>query len=254
MPKQITREEVKKFVKENLVAADDKRTVCADGRYEREQSRGGRRVFGADFGIAMAIAAALKDDGTYLSPEEIVERLWRAKCRVVGERTKLNYHTDSHNRGLDKIGCGHIAKAANPEYDGLYGSITYQEIQALYTSFSRHPEAELTVLEGDHAEKAVLLVHGTSHSVHSRDKKGRMYFVADVDRTDRFIDEIVPFFCDGLLSPISADKVKQNYHRQMQATAGLIAQGLAQFRVTIDDKTGNFSMNQLPNPKPGPQA
>ena len=39
MSKQITGEASKKIVKENLVAADDKRTVCADGRYEKEQSR-----------------------------------------------------------------------------------------------------------------------------------------------------------------------------------------------------------------------
>jgi hypothetical protein len=252
MANKITRKAVERFVKENLVPANDKQTVCADGRYNKEQSRGGTRAFGADFGITMAIATTLKDDGTYLSPEEIIERYWRAKCQVVGTRVKINYHTDVHNHGLDKIGCGHITQATNPEYDGLYGSITYQEVLALYTSFSKHPEAELTVLEGNHEEKAILLVHGTSHSVHSKDKKGRMYFVADVDRTARFIDRIVPFFSVGLLDPVDAEKVKQNYYRQMQATAGLIAGGLDQFEVTIG-VDGSFSMNQLPKQKPAPQ-
>ena len=245
MAKKITREEVEKFVKENLVPANDEWTVCADGRYDHEQSRGGTRAFGADFGPIIAIAATLKDDGTHLSAEEIVERYWRAKCQVVGKKTKLNYHTDTHNLDSDKIGCGHIAKATNPEHDGLYGSITFQEVQDLYTSFSKHPEAELTVLKGNHEERAVLLGRGTSHSVHSKDKKGRMYFVADVDRTNMFIDRIVPFFSVGLLYPVNAEKVKQNYHRQMQATSDLIAAGLDQFKVTIRPD-GSFSMNQLP--------
>lgn len=252
MANKITREEVEEFVKENLVPANDEQTACPDGRYNQEQSRGGTRAFGADFGVAMAIAATLKDNGTYLSAEEIVERYWKAKCQTVGKKTKINYHTDTHNHGSDKIGCAHIAKAADPQHNGLYGSIAYQEVQALYASFSKHPEAELTVLEGNHEEKAVLLVHGISHSVHSKDRKGRMYFVADVDRTDRFIDKIVPFFCADFSASIEAEKVKQNYRRQMQTTTSLIAAGLDQFRVTIGPD-GSFSMNQLPKIQLTPQ-
>jgi hypothetical protein len=108
------------------------------------------------------------------------------------------------------------------------------------------------VLEGNHEEKAVLLVHGISHSVHSKDRKGRMYFVADVDRTDRFIDKIVPFFCADFSASIEAEKVKQNYRRQMQTTTSLIAAGLDQFRVTIGPD-GSFSMNQLPKIQLTPQ-
>jgi hypothetical protein len=40
MVNKITREEVEKFVKENLVTSNDRRIACGDGRYRPEQSEG----------------------------------------------------------------------------------------------------------------------------------------------------------------------------------------------------------------------
>jgi hypothetical protein len=255
MPKHITRGEIDKFVKENMIPANNSRIECGDGRYTKEQAQGAIRAFGGDFGMVMAFAGALKDEGTYIDSEEIVRRYLRAVKKVRGEDTKLYHHTDTHNHSLGEIGCGHAAKASSPEHDGLYGSLTHSDVKDLYNSFSKDPNSNLTVLEGEHQEKAVLFVHGVSddtdihYSINSMDTKGNMYFVVDMDRINKFIEQVVPLFSDGLLVPVEEKDVKENFLKQMQATADLLASDLDKFKITIDN-TGNFSMNQLPQVKP----
>src|SRR4030042_5915084 len=250
-----TREEIKKFVKENLTRANNSRIECGDGRYTPEQSDGAIRAFGGDFGMVMALAGALKDKGTLLSADEIVARYLNAVKKVRGQGTKLYHHTDTHNHAKGEIGCGHAAKRSSPENDGMYGSLTADDVRALYESFSQNPESNLTVLEGEHQEKAVLFVHGgpddadIHYSLNSMDENGNMYFVVDMDRINRFIGEVVPVFSEGLPTPVAENGVKKSFLKQMQATADLLASGLDTFKISIDGK-GNFSMNQLPKNRP----
>lgn len=257
MVDKITKEEVYKFVKENMIPANNSRIECGDGRYTSQQADGAIRAFGGDFGIVMAFAGALKDEGTYLDCEEIVTRYLRAVKKVRGEDTKLYHHTDTDNHALGKIGCGHAARATSPEHQGLYGSLTHEDVKELYNSFSKNPDISLTILEGKHREKAVLFVHGESddsnihYSINSMDANGNMYFVVDVDRINRFISQVVPLFSDGLLVAVEEKDVKENFLKQMQATADLLASDLDKFKVTIDT-SGNFSISQLPKTKPQP--
>lgn len=252
MANKITKKEVEKFVKEALTRADNSRIECIDGRYTPEQSGGAVRAPGGDLGMIMAFAGALKDEGTYLVPEEIVERYLRSVRNKRGADARLYYHDDDSSHS---IGCGHIAKASSPEYDGLYGSLTYQEVRQLHEAFISHPQVHKTVLEGSHAEKGVLFVHGESeespvpYTVNSRDGKGNMFFVVDIDRANRFIEKAAPYFTKGLLTPVDPEDVKRNFLIQLNATAGLLAGDKDKFKVTIDN-TGNFSMNQLPKPRP----
>lgn len=254
MSKNTTREEIEKFVKENMIPANNSRIECGDGRYTKEQADGAIRAFGGDFGMVMAFAASLKDEGTYLDSDEIIARYLRAVKKVRGEDTKLYHHTDTHNHALGEIGCGHAAKASSPQYDGLYGSLTHQDVKDLYKSFAKDPNSNLTILEGEHQEKAVLFVHGgpddtdIHYSINSMDASGNMYFVVDMDRINKFIGQVVPLFSDGLLVPAKEKDVRENFLKQMQATAGLLASDLDKFKVTIDN-TGNFSMTQLPQAK-----
>ncbi len=142
MSKNITREEVKKFVKENMIPVNNSRIECGDGRYTKEQSGGAIRAFGGDFGMVMAFAGALKDEGTYIDADGIATRYFRAVKKVRGEDTKLYHHTDTHNHALGEIGCGHVAKATSPEHDGLYGSLTHKDVKELYASFSKKPKQQ----------------------------------------------------------------------------------------------------------------
>ena len=255
MADKITREEIEKFVKENIIPVNNGRIECGDGRYTKEQADGAIRAFGGDFGMVMAFAGALKDEGTYLDADEIITRYLRAVKKVRGEDTKLYHHTDTHNHATGEIGCGHVAKASSPQHDGLYGSLTYKDVRELYESFSKNPNSNLTVLEGEHKEKGVLFVHGgpddtdIHYTINSMDKNGNMYFVVDMDRINRFISQVVPLFSEGLLVAVEEKDVKENFLKQMQATADLLAFDLDKFKITIDN-TGNFSIDQLPKSRP----
>lgn len=252
MFKNITKGEVWEFVRENLVTADNRRMACGDGRYEPEQSEGAIRAFGADFGMIMAFSAALKDEGIVLSPEDIVNRYTKAKQGVFGEEVILDYHTDTHAQKEGGIGCGHIAKASDPAHDGLYGSLNHKDIQDLYTAFINTPKSELTVLDGHHEEEGVLFVHGTpgahdvTYSIASKDRKrGKIYFVVDMDRINGFIEQMVPLFSEGLPKGVNAVDVKRNYETQMGATAKLLgADKLDHYRIAVDEK-GHFIMEQI---------
>lgn len=250
MVNKIKREEIEKFVKENMIPANNSRIECGDGRYTKEQSDGAIRAFGGDFGMVMSFAGALKDEGIQLSSDEIVDRYLNAVKKVRGEDTKLYHHTDTHNHALGEIGCGHAAKASNPEHDGLYGKLTHQDVRQLYASFSSNPNSNLTILEGEHQEKAVFFVHGgpddtdIHYSINSMDTNGNMYFVVDMDRVNRFIEQVVPLFSEGLETPVEEKDVKENFLKQMQATASLLAADLDKFKVTIDSN-GDFSIDAL---------
>lgn len=256
MSNKISKGDIWEFVKENLVTADNRRMACGDGRYEIEQSEGGIRVFGADFGIVMAFAGALRDEGRNLSPEEIVDMYAKAKREIYGEDANLDYHTDTHAKKAGTIGCSHIAKASDPNHDGLYGSLTHKDILDLYTAFANNPGSRLTVLDGPHQEEGVLFVHGAPgahdirYSISSKDrKKGKMYFVVDIDRIDKFIERMAPAFSQGLGEPINPKDVKRNYATHMAATANLLgADKLDHYKISVNDR-GNFMMEQLPKRK-----
>lgn len=251
---KISKEEIKQFVKEYLTEANSSRIECGDGRYTPEQSDGAIRAFGGDFGMVMALAGALKDEGTLLSADEIVARYLLAVKKIRGEETKLYHHTDTQNHAKGEMGCGHVAKASSPDHDGMYGSLTSEDVRVLYKSFSENPESNLTILEGEHKERAVLFVHGgpddtdIHYSVNSMDAAGNMYFVVDMDRVDRFIGEVVPVFSEGLQTPVSVESVRKNFLKQMQATADILAPNLDRFNVEIDSR-GNVSVDEFPDAK-----
>lgn len=259
MVNKIKREEIEQFVKENLTKTDNSRIACIDGRYNPDQSEGAIRAPGGDFGIIMALAGALKDEGVFMDPEEIIIGYSQAKKKEFGENAKLDYHCDSHNHSDGEIGCGHIANASNFQNDGLYGSINSEDVRQLFAAFTKHPDSNLTVLEGHHEEKAVLLVYGhpeeeeVAYSIHSKDNKGNMYFVADMDRAIRYIRKITPQFSVGLGISVNIDDVTLNYLKQMQATVTLLASDKDKHKVTIANDR-SFSMNQLPKTASNPQV
>ena len=252
MANKTTREEIEEFVKEALTQANNDRIECMDGRYTSEQSEGAVRAPGGDLGMVMAFAGALKDEGTSLTPEEIVERYSKSVSKKRGEKPKLYYHDDDSSH---PIGCGHVARASSPEFDGLYGSLTSQDVRQLYEAFVVHPQAHKTVLEGPHAEKAVIFVHGESnegpipYTINSSDAKGNMYFVVDIDRANRFIEKAALHFSEGLVNTVKAEDVKRNFLIQLNATAGLLAGDKDKFKVTVG-QDGSFSMHQLPKIEP----
>jgi len=250
MVKKITKKGVEEFVSKELAKAVNDRMHCMDERYTKEQSEGAVRVPGGDFGMVMAFAGALKDEGTQLTPEEIIERYFKTVKRKRGDNAKLYYHDDDSDH---EIGCGHAAMAMSQKYDGLYGSLTYTEIRQLYVVFTNHPNTSLTTLKGEHGSDGVLFIHGESavspipYSVHSQDEERKeKFFVVDIDRAYRFIDKATPHFSVGLQKFVNAEDVKRNFLLQLKTTAGVLAAGLSKYDIVINPQ-GNFQMEQLPN-------
>jgi hypothetical protein len=241
--------EAENFVETNIVKANDSRVECGDGRYRSEQSQGAIRAFGADFGIIMAIAGTLKKEGITLNPDKIVSTYVDSVKDIRGEDARIYFHTDS-SHPIPEIGCGHIKKASSKETEELYAPLVSDEVSTLYESFIVNERSRVTTLEGDHKEKAVLLVYGSNYeedpkfSVNSSDGEGNMYFVVDMQRTGRFIKKVFPHFSKGLTKYVPSDKVIQTYLDQMGSTASLLASNLDQFKVNISDD-GDSSLTQL---------
>src|SRR3989344_4678604 len=241
---KITKGDVYNCVKENLVPVNNKRVECADGRYMPVQSQGAIRAFGGDFGFVLAFAAALREEGTHLLPNQIVERYYNAIQQIRGEDTRLYYHTDEHNHAEGKIGCGHAEKATDAANDGMYG-VRSLEAQNLYQTFARHPSSSITILNGHHEEKGVLQVEGKSHSLNSRKHKN-MFFVVTPDMIDHLIDTLAPIFSQGLEVPLDPQDIKDSYEMQQDATAKLLgADKLPTYKVGFNNN-GHFVMEQLP--------
>lgn len=249
MAKTTTREEIEKFVKESLVPANNTRVECADGRYTPEQSQGAIRAFGGDFGFVLAFAGALKSEGTFIDPDEIVERYYRAVRQFRGEGTKLYYHTDEEHHVKGEKGCGHAAQASNPNNKNEYG-VSSDEARELYDKFEKHTSSHITILQGKHEEQGVLLVKGTNHSMNSR-SKDKSFFVVTPASIDLHIDLIAPKFSKGLIHPVDPEDVKAFYIRQQTETSRrLKADQLPHFDVNPSNKNGHFTVEQHPVPKP----
>lgn len=240
--------EVKEFVGANIVEADNSRVECGDGRYTYDQSQGAIRVFGGDFGIIMAVAAALKKEGIQMDTDEIVFRYLQAVKKIRGEDARLYYHTDS-DHPIPGIGCGHAEKASDLLYEKLYFPLKASQVKDLYESFVANPSSEVTVLEGKHKEKGVLLVYGKNdasepeYSVNSSDSADQ-YFVLDLPRTSLFIKDFFPQFSKDLPKYVGSQSVMQAYLSQIASTAHLLAEGLPQYKVAIANDR-SFSITPL---------
>lgn len=246
---KITKGDIYNFVKENLVTANNERLACGDGRYEKEESEGAIRAFGADFGIVMALAATLKDNDIKVSPDNLVSHYVEAKRKLLGDDAVIDYHCDTHNHEEGNIGCGHIKHASDPKNNGRYGSINALEVQELFLSFTENPASKLTILKGEHKEEGVLFVHSKEKTISSRNKKGRMFFVVDKDRVDDYIEKITYNFTEGLSSEISVEQVKKNYYLQMSTTAEILGADKKPHYKIYFDQNKHLQMDQLPKKK-----
>jgi hypothetical protein len=251
MVKKITKGKVFEFVKKELVPAKRKdKAVCGDDRYEREQSKDGTRIFGADMGVLMAEETTLKDEGQHITPEALVAAYAQVKKDLYGEEAELDYHCDAHNHEKGEFGCGHIKHAANPDNNGKYGSITAEDVQSLFEALSQHPSSRLTILNGGHNAHGVIFVHTPNpeaeFALNSKNKKGQAFFVVHKERADRYFDEITPKLSQKLGVSIDPEAVKRNYWLQVGATTVLLeADKLPHFDVIVNAQR-DFTMEQLP--------
>lgn len=231
-----SREQARVFIEKNKVKADNSKAICGDGRFAPEQSRGYIRMFGGDEGLLFAIEGALNKQSIEIKPTELVARLSSALKSVRGEGSIMGVHTDTHAEELGGIGCGHVGKAVKGEARHEY--IAPEDVTELHDEVLAG-EHEKVVLDGEHVEQAVLLVHGKDWTINSFDKElDQMYFVVDVDRAKDLIQRVVP----GLgIDDLIPEAVEEEFECQMYETASRLAAGKNIFKVEFHP-TGSFEL------------
>ncbi len=230
-----------KYIKENIVLANNKGAACPDGRYTQEQDSGWIRIFGAHLGVSMAIMASLVEKDKEFLVEDVYSKTKQALFSVFGKENKLQAHTDDHN----EIGCGHMAQAALKKNEDLYG-IKAEHSLELWEISRKDADVNWITLEGSHREKAILLIRGKDATVHSQNKdKTEMYFVVDIDRTNELLTRIGNILS---MEDVTSEDIIRNYWKQVNATSTLLAKDLPQLDIILD-KEGNSTIKFIGNVK-----
>lgn len=225
--------QVTEFVKTHRVEANNTGAVCGDGRATPEQSKGYIRALGGDEGFEAAIIGAQNvalSQGRVkitITPEEIDRRYSLGVKKIRGEEAEAGVHTDSEH----EVGCGFMRLAMQ----GLHEHLSSEETEKLHRAALARIEAKggkVLVLSGGHEEKALLYVYSEKYSLNSRD--GEMYFVVDIARAYKFIEQIAPLM---EIKGLAAKDVWKEFRSQMMKTAEQLAVGkeLEIFEVHFDD-------------------
>lgn len=233
-------EEARAFVDANVILARPGRK-CVDGRYKPGQADGKIARPGGDWGY-VEVLLALREEGVIdLSPEACIYAVLHA-VKQIGDTFCM--HTDHHadpTRAYHKntsIGCGHIAKAAEPKNASLYVLSSEDVKKALL--YTRELDAiddksiDMVRLRGEHKERGVLIINSEKYTVWSSDKENVMYFIYDKTRDEAFMKKLVKTLAiEGLFYK----DFKRVSDIQLQATLELLAAGKPMFEITFDDAT-----------------
>lgn len=211
-------EEASDFVGNNIVPVSIGRK-CVDGRYlPQDENTGMLARPGGDFGYVMVLLTLNKEKRLGLSIEDCVNRVYLAVTYRRGEH--FNMHTDSHaqeNQALS--GCGHIAKATDPD------------IQSALDYANQLSSIRTVTLQGDHQEKGVLVIKGTSQTVRSQGGED-MYFVYDQTRDEEYMRQLVSQL--GIAN-LTVDEFIDTSREQLEFTLKQLALSKPIFEVNADN-------------------
>ena len=243
-----TREELQEtinYVKKNTVQAREGRK-CVDGRYPPDTARGMLARAGGDCGYVMALMAINRKKKLQLTPEQC----FNAVYKVISQKLHGAFciHTDHHidpdlegvNQQMHQtlIGCGHLSQAASQwrlrqPYDVQSGDV--KRIIAYARNLADIGDhVEMINLDGEHAEKGVLIIDDATHTVNAMDpKEHTMYFIYDKKRDDVFMKKLV----NAMAIPgVSVEDMQKEADIQLQATLHNIAKGLPIYAVSYKNQ------------------
>lgn len=156
-------DEAKVFVEKNSRQLNDENRLarCVDGRYENIPNMPLISKPGADAGDLMVAFGALNILQTDLPKEDVMMSV----LEVIGGVKNFRFHTDSHaDSSTPGIGCGHIKQAkTDPQSYGL----KQQQIDFIFDQLPKllgHGAVQ-EVLQGEHAEQAVIVVDSEINGV-----------------------------------------------------------------------------------------
>lgn len=232
------------YVNKNTVLAQEGRK-CVDGRYPPDTARGMLARAGGDCGYVMALMAISKKKKLQLTPEQCLNAVYK----VISQKLHGAFciHTDHHADPEDEgpntkmhqtlIGCGHLSKAAaqwriRQPYD-VTGSDVKRIIAYARNLADISDRVEIVNLDGEHAERGVLLIEDTKHTVNAWDPKMHaMYFIYDVKRDEEFMKKLVKAMA---LPGVTYEDMKKEADIQLQATLHNLAKGLPIYTVSYKD-------------------
>jgi hypothetical protein len=228
------------YVKKNTVAAREGRK-CVDGRYPPDTARGMLARAGGDCGYVMALMAINRKKKLQLAPEQCFNAVYNVVSRKM--HGAFCIHTDHHadpdhditNDQMHQtlIGCGHLSQAASWKFRRPY-DIQSGDVKKII-AYARNladisDRVEVVNLEGEHAERGVLLVDDLKHTVNAWDPKlHAMYFIYDKKRDEAFMKKLVMAMN---LPGVTFEDMKKEADIQLQATLHNLAKGLPIYTVT----------------------
>lgn len=225
--------QILEFVKNNKVKSKDG-FICVDGRYKSNFYAGMLSRPGGNFRGIMVLLSLRKKLG--LTVGRCVDIAVEA---VESMGITFNMHTDDHEKAHDlaSIGCGHIAKAEDPEFSKLY-KVDPEDVKLALTYLRIKLEGrkyyKLAELEGSHKEQGVLVVTGEKYTVnHCDPKSGEMYFVYDKARDEEYTRKL---WGRLNLKKLSWKEFSELNEVQLNATLKLLAKDLPIYSVDLDGK------------------
>ncbi len=176
-------EQIRTFVEEcgYPITEGDTRSCCVDGRVTESDAKTPAARPGGNAGDSMTAIGALRRLEV-ADIHSLYRKVFDTSVRVGGGPKQVWFHTDTHapNAGepeeIIARGCGHLRHAGNdPEAYGL----VHEDMTAIfaYLVSLREQGATEVVLQGDHAESAVLVVDSDTIGVRHGDDTGQQAFV-----------------------------------------------------------------------------
>lgn len=244
-PSEVTLQKTLVYVQNNTVTAREGRK-CVDGRYPPDTARGMLARAGGDCGYVMALMAINKKKKLQLTPEQC----FNAVYKVISQKMHGAFciHTDHHadpeydgaGQHMHKtlIGCGHLSKAASQwsirqPYD-VNGSDVKKIIAYAKNLADISENVEMVNLNGEHAERGVLIVEDSARTVNAMDpKEHAMFFIYDKKRDEAFMKKLVK---EMALPGVTYEDMKMEADIQLQATLHNLAKGLPIYTVSYKNE------------------
>ncbi len=159
----MNREEAQAFVETNKQQITDANNFarCVDGRYENIQDMPLGARPGGDVGDVMAAFGALNLLQKDLEPQVVIDTV----LKLTNGANHFNFHTDTHAEpSAVGLGCGHFKQA---KLDPAAYGVTQEQMDFLASALPGLVEegAHQEVLQGDHAEQAVIVVDSETHGI-----------------------------------------------------------------------------------------
>lgn len=192
-------DQAQKFAEANAFAVETENVLernarCVDGGYAQEQVAGSFARAGADGGYVEALLKVAKDNGIELSGEKalsVVKKVIEGFGRKFQNHTDVHaeHHNHDHEGEHSEIGCGHEAKAIQfPEEYGVDPEAMQEVVDLIVDG---QVDVDNTVLDREHAENAVLIVHGNKYSLYPWNaEQSEMNFIYDADVDDQVMDAV----------------------------------------------------------------